>query len=405
MLQLISRYTTEFAFRRRLNTWILTEREFNREIARERARTVRRNIPFCVLSIELCRGHRNTKNVRKLAKLIRRNVRMSDEKGHLSRFTIGVLLLDTPEMGGRIVMDRLNGLVNSHDHKVEISLRVYDPQAFGQDKESGDDEDSSSGGGTPSGREPQVQLRAPLVAADQTRYSHADLIGPQAASSSPPTSRGPRAYDFMAPRVDTVSFKVDSIVKRGFDIVCASLGLVLAAPVVAMAALAVRRDGGPAFFLQHREGRDGVPFTMYKLRTMVVNAESQQDSLREQSERDGPAFKMTHDPRVTRLGQFLRSTCLDELPQLYNVLRGEMSIVGPRPLPVSESRACETWHRRRLDVRPGITCYWQVAKEKADTFDAWMRMDLAYVDHANLWNDMTLMAQTVSVPLRRKGSR
>jgi len=175
--------------------------------------------------------------------------------------------------------------------------------------------------------------------------------------------------------------------------------------VIALAAAVIKRDGGPAFFLQSREGRDGVPFTIYKLRTMVVNAESQQADLRDKSERDGPAFKMRNDPRVTRFGQMLRSTCVDELPQLWNVLRGDMSIVGPRPLPVSESRACQPWHRRRLDVRPGITCNWQVAKEKADTFDEWMRMDLAYVDNANLWKDVTLMAQTVGVPLRAKGSR
>ncbi|WP_372721889.1 sugar transferase [Novipirellula sp.] len=399
MLKLISRYATNYTTRRRINTWILTGREFDREIARERARTVRRNIPFCVLQIELCAAHRTAKNTRSLAKLVRRNVRMSDEKGHVNRFTIGVLLVDTPEMGGRIVMDRLNGLLSSAHLKAEISLSVYDPQAFNND----DSDDSSANGGDQESGGTKVRLHDKHpVGRDRRRFHDDELIGSGTRMATPHSSE---AFDLMSTRVSNVSFQVDSVVKRTFDVAVASAGLLFAAPVIAFAAALIKRDGGPAFFLQSREGRDGVPFTIYKLRTMVVNAESQQAELRDKSERDGPAFKMRNDPRVTRFGQMLRSTCVDELPQLWNVLRGDMSIVGPRPLPVSESRACQPWHRRRLDVRPGITCNWQVAKEKADTFDEWMRMDLAYVDNANLWKDVTLMAQTVGVPLRAKGSR
>ncbi|GAA4457612.1 sugar transferase [Novipirellula rosea] len=399
MLKLISRYATNYTTRRRINTWILTGREFDREIARERARTVRRNIPFCVLQIELCGAHRTAKNTRSLAKLVRRNVRMSDEKGHVNRFTIGVLLVDTPEMGGRIVMDRLNGLLSTAHLKAEISLSVYDPQSFNND----DSDDSSANGGDQESGGTKVRLHDKHpVGRDRRRFHDDELIGSGTRMATPHSSD---AFDLMSTRVSNVSFQVDSLIKRTFDVAVASAGLLFAAPVIALAAAVIKRDGGPAFFLQSREGRDGVPFTIYKLRTMVVNAESQQADLRDKSERDGPAFKMRNDPRVTRFGQMLRSTCVDELPQLWNVLRGDMSIVGPRPLPVSESRACQPWHRRRLDVRPGITCNWQVAKEKADTFDEWMRMDLAYVDNANLWKDVTLMAQTVGVPLRAKGSR
>tara|TARA_R110002073_G_scaffold32779_2_gene99005 strand:- start:15652 stop:16851 length:1200 start_codon:yes stop_codon:yes gene_type:complete len=399
VLKLISRYATNYTTRRRINTWILTGREFDREIARERARTVRRNIPFCVLQIELCGAHRTAKNTRSLAKLVRRNVRMSDEKGHVNRFTIGVLLVDTPEMGGRIVMDRLNGLLSTAHLKAEISLSVYDPQSFNND----DSDDSSANGGDQESGGTKVRLHDKHpVGRDRRRFHDDELIGSGTRMATPHSSD---AFDLMSTRVSNVSFQVDSLIKRTFDVAVASAGLLFAAPVIALAAAVIKRDGGPAFFLQSREGRDGVPFTIYKLRTMVVNAESQQADLRDKSERDGPAFKMRNDPRVTRFGQMLRSTCVDELPQLWNVLRGDMSIVGPRPLPVSESRACQPWHRRRLDVRPGITCNWQVAKEKADTFDEWMRMDLAYVDNANLWKDVTLMAQTVGVPLRAKGSR
>ncbi|GAA5505079.1 sugar transferase [Novipirellula caenicola] len=399
MLKLISRKAANYTARRRINTWILTGREFDREIGRERARTVRRNIPFCVLKIELTGTHRTAKNIRNLAKLIRRNVRMSDEKGHVDRFTIGVLLVDTPEMGGRIVLDRLNGLLRAENLNTDISLSVYDPQSFNHD----DSDDSSADGGNQDSGGTKVRLHNQHpVGRDRRRFHDDEFVGSGSRMTSP---HAIESYELASPRVSNVSFQVDSIIKRAFDVAVASTGLLFAAPVIALAAAVIKRDGGPAFFLQSREGRDGVPFTIYKLRTMVVNAESQQASLRDKSERDGPAFKMRNDPRVTRFGQLLRSTCVDELPQLWNVLRGDMSIVGPRPLPVSESRACQPWHRRRLDVRPGITCYWQVAKEKADTFDEWMRMDLAYVDNANLWKDVSLMAQTVGVPLRAKGSR
>lgn len=163
-------------------------------------------------------------------------------------------------------------------------------------------------------------------------------------------------------------------------------------------------DGKSALFKQTREGRFGRPFTIYKLRTMQIDAEQNQLQLRALSHRDGPAFKISHDPRVTKVGQFLRQTCLDELPQLFNVLRGDMSLVGPRPLPWHESRACNSWHRRRLEVRPGMTCYWQINKSAAPTFDDWMRLDLQYLNRAGFFEDLRLIALTVTVPVSGRGS-
>lgn len=192
--------------------------------------------------------------------------------------------------------------------------------------------------------------------------------------------------------------------KRGIDVVGAGIGLVLAGPAILGAMAAIKlTDGGPVFFRQTREGQNGRPFTILKLRTMIVDAEKFQAELRAESHRDGPAFKISRDPRVTKVGHFLRATCLDELPQLINVLTGDMSLVGPRPLPWHESRACERWHRRRLDVRPGLTCTWQVNKAKAVTFDDWMRMDLRYIDQLGLFQDLRLIAQTVVVPVTGRG--
>jgi lipopolysaccharide/colanic/teichoic acid biosynthesis glycosyltransferase len=135
-----------------------------------------------------------------------------------------------------------------------------------------------------------------------------------------------------------------------------------------------------------------------------VDAEDSQSELQAQSYRDGPAFKVADDPRVTPVGRPLRKYCIDELPQLWNVLKGEMSLVGPRPLPWHESRACQGWQRRRLEVRPGLTCDWQVDKAKVETFDDWMRLDLRYIDEIGLIRDLRLIARTVAVPIHGRGS-
>jgi lipopolysaccharide/colanic/teichoic acid biosynthesis glycosyltransferase len=136
---------------------------------------------------------------------------------------------------------------------------------------------------------------------------------------------------------------------------------------------------------------------------MRQGADNLKEALRALSEQDGPAFKMETDPRVTRLGKFLRQTSLDELPQLFNVLRGEMSLVGPRPLPCEESDASLQWHRRRLDVTPGMTCIWQVKGRSRVTFDEWVRMDLDYIRGVGLWKDIWIMLQTLPAVVLRRG--
>jgi len=188
--------------------------------------------------------------------------------------------------------------------------------------------------------------------------------------------------------------------KRAMDLVCASSGLMVAGPLLIVTAVAIKATSkGPVFFRQWRTGQNNRPFRIMKLRTMVVDADELKEKLRELNERDGPAFKIKNDPRVTRVGSFLRSTGLDELPQLWNVLIGEMSIVGPRPLPVDEDALCEQWQRRRLDTKPGLTCSWQIAKSRKIPFDDWMRMDIQYASTRSLKNDLSLMFKTVAAVL------
>jgi lipopolysaccharide/colanic/teichoic acid biosynthesis glycosyltransferase len=193
--------------------------------------------------------------------------------------------------------------------------------------------------------------------------------------------------------------------KRATDIVGSLFGLLLAAPVILTAAIAIKATSkGPIFFRQLRTGQFGNPFVMYKLRTMVVDAEELKAKLHALNERDGPAFKIKNDPRVTSVGKFLRSTGIDELPQLWNILIGNMAIVGPRPLPCHEDAQCKTWQRRRLDTKPGLTCVWQISKSRDVSFEDWMRMDLQYSRKRSVRSDVTLVFKTgLAVFLGRVG--
>ena len=184
--------------------------------------------------------------------------------------------------------------------------------------------------------------------------------------------------------------------KRCMDVCFALIGLVVSAPVILIAAIAIKFSSkGPIFFRQMRTGQFGIAFPIYKLRTMVVDAEELKEKLHQLNERDGPAFKMKNDPRVTTLGRWLRKTGIDELPQLWNVLVGHMAIVGPRPLPCNEAAKCKVWHRRRLDTKPGLTCTWQISKSRRVSFSDWMRMDLRYSDKRTIASDIGLMFKTV----------
>lgn len=193
--------------------------------------------------------------------------------------------------------------------------------------------------------------------------------------------------------------------KRTFDIALALGALVATSPIVAAAALAIRLDSpGPVLFKQVRVGRNGRPFQVLKLRTMVVDAEARRSELLEANEADGPLFKMRDDPRVTRVGRFLRRTSIDELPQLWNVVRGEMSLVGPRPALPHETEAWDPMLTQRLRVTPGITGMWQVNGRSESSFEDYTRLDLYYVDNWSLLIDLAILAKTLPVVLLRRGA-
>jgi exopolysaccharide biosynthesis polyprenyl glycosylphosphotransferase len=193
-------------------------------------------------------------------------------------------------------------------------------------------------------------------------------------------------------------------VKRVFDLVCASIGLLAVAPLLLVAAVAIKLDSrGPVFFRQLRVGRYGEHFHILKFRTMVEDAEALKDSLRDRNEAQEGLFKIFDDPRVTRVGGFLRKTALDEMPQLLNILKGDMSLVGPRPLIVEEDMRVEGWHRRRLELTPGMTGHWQILGPARVPLSEMVAIDYLYVANWSLWTDMKILLRTVPYVMGRRG--
>ncbi len=195
------------------------------------------------------------------------------------------------------------------------------------------------------------------------------------------------------------------LLKRLFDLLASGLGMLALAPLLGTVALLIKlQDGGPILFEQERSGLYGRPFGMLKFRSMVVDAEALREELEKRNEMDGPVFKIKRDPRITRLGAFIRKTSIDELPQLWNVFRGDMSLVGPRPPIPAEVAQYERWQMRRLSMKPGITCIWQVSGRNQIDFDSWMKLDLQYIDSWSFWLDIKLLLMTVPVVLLQRGA-
>ncbi len=193
--------------------------------------------------------------------------------------------------------------------------------------------------------------------------------------------------------------------KRVLDIFGGLVGLALAGPIMIATAIAIKLDSpGPVFFKQVRAGRSGRKFTMYKFRSMVVDAEAKKAALMHLNEMGGPVFKIKRDPRITATGRFIRKTSVDELPQFFNILMGDMSLVGPRPPLPSEVDDYEAWQRRRLSVKPGLTGLWQVSGRNQVDFDEWMQLDLKYIDEWSLWLDIKILLKTIPTVLFHKGA-
>ena len=194
-------------------------------------------------------------------------------------------------------------------------------------------------------------------------------------------------------------------IKRFFDICLSTAALVVLSPLLLVIAILIYlEDKGPVIYSQTRIGKDGRAFKLYKFRSMCVDADEKLKDLQELYERDGPVFKIKNDPRVTKVGKFIRKTCIDELPQLVNIIKGDMSIVGPRPPLPNEVEQYNSYQKQRLLVVPGLTCYWQIQKGEETTFDEWVELDLKYIKERSILLDFRLILLTFKVILSGKGA-
>ena len=318
----------------------------------ERMRVDRNNSILSILMIELVDREPVDDGRLLLASILERQLRLTDTAGLAHDGRIGVLLPDTDEADAWKVATDVCEIYELEKKRPRCEVFIY------PDNDDGDTPDY--------------------------RFDLPEVSGPDLEKVGS-SSQGSEAFFVRPP----------SFSKRMIDIAGALAGLAIAAPVICVVGLIVKLTSrGSVFYLQEREGIGGKRFYMYKLRSMHENADSLQEDLQALNEQDGPAFKIKKDPRTTAIGGFLRRTCIDELPQLLNVLKGEMSLVGPRPLPTLESMKCKPWQRQRLHVLPGLTCIWQVYGKNTVPFDQWMRMDLDYIDRQSTWFDLKLILQT-----------
>jgi lipopolysaccharide/colanic/teichoic acid biosynthesis glycosyltransferase len=398
---------------------LLTQRQLQRVLAKERMRADREGNVFGLIILRVV----DLRNVRmtslKLAKILHHRLRETDEKGHLNYGRIGVVLPSTNDEGTQLVLADVLRLAAAAGLPIEGEAFVYPERPRRIVKSDGADSIRVDDERADEGEKVSVQVGAQAsenVEIDnvETFSDNVQPVAPQhVGNSASEHSQHAGSHQHVASYHDVVARR--EIVaplptallvtpyplwKRSVDFLGALIGLIAASPFILMAALIIRLTSpGPAFFAQQRVGYLGRRFWIYKLRTMVANAEELKVQLLERNERDGPAFKMRQDPRITRFGRLLRATGLDELPQLFNVLIGDMSLVGPRPLPVSEAEQCLPWQRARMHTKPGLTCYWQLAKTRKMSFVEWMRLDMRYARARNLWLDTKLILGTVSAVL------
>ena len=334
---------------------LLSAEQVGAILERERARSDRTGEVFSLVVLEVGKDASGQDTLGQLATILQRRLRLTDDAGLLDSRRIGVVLPITPAAGAWTVVDDVCLCVRAGLPLPQCTVYCYPTDWPDNGVEQGNGE--------------QLDKERPAQPMEQLFVRRLPIW------------------------------------KRTIDIVGAVIGLILLSPLLAAAALAVRISSkGPVLFSQWRDGLGGEPFKIHKFRSMVVDAERRQAELMAFNEQQGPVFKIRNDPRVTPMGRFLRKTSIDELPQLWNVLKGEMSLVGPRPPLHHEVCQYRPWQRHRLDVTPGLTCSWQVQGRSRIPFLEWMRMDVRYIRSRSIWQDFGLLLRTVPAVLFRTGA-
>jgi lipopolysaccharide/colanic/teichoic acid biosynthesis glycosyltransferase len=363
---------------------VYSKEQVREALRRERSRSDRSGRGFSLVIFETRGDERKSLAAWLQAGILASRIRDTDEIGWFNDYRVCAILSDTSSAGARWLAECVCELVG----KKGAPRPLYEIYSYPTDWFVDDH-------GLPTSR--TADRRTPT----------AGLINQASPSARTNANVPPMLTVSAAPAAPLEELMVQPmpIGKRGFDIIASALGLLVLSPILLITALAVRLTSpGSCLFRQRRAGLGNKPFTMYKFRTMVMDAEARKRDLMAQNEQDGPAFKIKNDPRLTPIGRFLRRTSIDELPQLLNVLKGDMSIVGPRPLPCGEADGCERWQRARLDVTPGLTCIWQVQGRSRVTFSEWVRMDLAYIRKRTPIHDLLLLIKTVPAVLWGTGA-
>ncbi len=366
-------FATRWTRRSQWSRLLLCQREFQRALSKERSRVDRHGGLFGFIILRLCDMQDAKAQIKLLAKLLHRRLRDTDEKGHLGPGRVGIVLPATDSFGTSLVLAQLLEIAKRAGLAIDGEAFVYPDQDLDHRKQQPQSVSESS-------TDSSTERLSDSLSESFSDSSNAEEVAEPAVRPLPVV-----LFASAYPRW-----------KRTLDIVGALLGLLIASPIMIASALLIKATSpGPILFCQRRTGYLGKEFTILKFRSMVLGSEDLQSELRERNERDGPAFKITRDPRTTLVGRFLRATGFDELPQLYNVLLGDMALVGPRPLPVDEAAQCLPWQKHRADIKPGLTCFWQIAKSRNISFPDWMRLDLHYVKSASFILDLRLLARTV----------
>jgi exopolysaccharide biosynthesis polyprenyl glycosylphosphotransferase len=352
-----------------------------RALEKERARADRSGDTFYWVLFSLNGTDPAKRILRRLGETIATRARDTDEVGWFDETAVGVILLETDREGVQCFLADILRLASEQNLNPKAIVYSYPAPP-------------PSSGDTPT-------RRLSMLSNDSGARRRSS---PTSASSAAIATRASHQ------QYESLAMKEHLLLpipwwKRTADIVGASIGLLLTSPILFTAAVAVKISSpGPVLFVQRRAGLGGRPFSMYKFRSMYIGADALKATLRHQNEQDGPAFKMKNDPRLTPIGRFLRSSSIDELPQLFNVLKGEMSLVGPRPPTFDEVSEYQPWYVRRLDVTPGITCIWQVRGRAEVTFESWMRMDIQYIRNYGFWQDVKLLLATIPAVFSRRGA-
>ena len=385
---------------------VLTQSELRLIVERERARADRTQSSLSLVLIELHDAQLRTSLPMHFPVAIARRLRCTDAVGWFDGETLGLLLPDTQETGATTLSNELRQTLGTATIGANWRILSY-PEDMPAQK--GNREAAGSGARRVAAHSGNGEAREAVGFAQVNGASAMGTgnDGPVIVTPRPTSTKGPLRVT-LPTKVEplrSVFATRTSRAKRALDILGAVVGLIALAPVMASAAVAVKVSSpGPVFFSQQRAGEMGRPFAFYKFRTMAVDAEQRKPELLALNEQSGPVFKIAHDPRVTPVGRILRKASIDELPQLWNVLIGDMSIVGPRPPISAEVAEYKPWQRRRLEIRGGLTCIWQVSGRSAIKFDDWVRLDLRYAKNNSFRQDLMILLKTIPAVLTGRGA-